>query len=344
MNLPTKKIIKTIAVITQLILSQFFLSAENLQIVMPKIIYIGDTAEVRYIFHSDAEIFGKSFPLTENTSISLRTDFHFFKANESNFTVTSADIRRTGSEYTLTINIIPWKTGFCVIPPFNLASLVRFSLESEYGIETHSAIPFIVSLSPIEVKSLVQKTGNNSFMPQSGPLTLPGTTLFLVIIAIVSLILFSALVFVILHLPGIARFIDNFTYLYSLKRNSRKTIKKILLLQKDSAKIPSDKDFAAELQHILRIFLKKRFSTDFSSVTSAKIPLLFTQIMGGSLSEKQENCVNTLLEIFNRLDYIRFAENAHFLETDKTDGINERISLAERSIRLIENFDSEEEE
>lgn len=344
MNLPMKKIIKTIAVLTQLLFAQICLHAENLQIVMPKIIYIGDTAEVRYIFHSEAQIFGEAFSNLENTNLSLRTDFNFFKANESNFAVKYAEIRRTGSEYTLTLNIIPWKTGFCVIPPFNLASLVRFSLESEYGIETHTAIPFIVSLSPIEVKSLAQKTGNNSFMPQSGPLTLPGTTFFLALLAIISLILFSALVFVILHLPRIARFIDNFTYLYSLKRNSRKTIKKILILQKDSDNIPSDKDFASELQHILRIFLNKRFSTDFSSVTSAKIPLLFTEIMGGSLSEKQEGCVNNLVEIFNRLDFIRFAENAHFIDCDKNDGTTERISLTENSIRLIENFDSEDEE
>ena len=318
--------------------------ADNLQLVMPKIIYIGDTVEVRYIFHSNATIFDGDFAIKPSTKLSLRTDFDFFRANASNFTIKSANLEKLNSEYTLTLEFIPWKTGFCVIPPFNLANLVRFTLESEGILSTSASnIPFIISLSPIEVNSLVKKTGNHTFLPQSGPLTLPGTTLFLVILAIISLILFAVLIYALLHLPKIARFIENFTYLYSLKKNSRKTIKKLLALQKDSENFTSDKDYAAQIQHILRFFLKKRFGTDFSSVTTAKIAPLFTELMGGDLSETQSAIVESLQEIFNRLDYIRYAENARFLPASENAGTAERVLLTQKAVRLVESFDLEGE-
>ena len=340
-----KHLLKMLTFLFVLILTALPIQAENLQLVMPKIIYIGDTVEVRYIFHSNATIFDGDFAVKPSTKLSLRTDFDYFRLNASDFTVTSANLEKLNSEYTLTLNLIPWKTGFCVIPPFNLANLVRFTLESE-GIFSTSAsnFPFIVSLSPIEVKSLVKKTGIHNFLPQSGPLTLPGTTFFLVILAIISMIIFAALIYTLLHLPKIAHFIENFTYLYSLKKNSRKTIKKLLNLQKESEKITSDKEYASQIQHILRNFLNKRFGTDFSSVTTSGIAHLFNELMGGDLNENQAESIETLQEIFNRLDFIRFAQNARFLPAGENSDTSERSSITEKAVHLVESFDLEGEE
>jgi hypothetical protein len=322
--------------------------AENLQLIMPKIIYIGDTVEIRYIFHSEAKIFGGDFSESASTFLNLNTEYEFFKANAADFTVTKTTLEKQNAEYTLTLTIHPWKTGFLQIPPFNLTSLVNSSLDFSRIREKHTMAitftPFIIDLSPIEIKSLVEKTGSHNFQPQVTPLTLPGTTAFLVILAIIAFILFASILFALLHLPKIARFLSNLSYLYSLKKNSRRTIKKIRQLQRKSSAIVTDKDFAEKLQHIMRDFLNKRFDTDFSSIVTSKIYSEFSELCGGTMSEHQENTVESLFSIFARLDYVRFAENGSFLKENESNSENERITITENAVHLVEDFDTGEEE
>lgn len=338
-----KKILRTIFLIL-LALSFLPLAAENIQFVMPKMIYTGDTVEIRYIFHSDALLFSGDFSEKISASMALRTDHDFFKANEQKFAVKSASLEKINSEYTLTLSLIPWKTGFLQIPPFNLSSIVEFSMQDRGGMSVRRSVPFVVSLSPIEVKSLVAKNGNKSFMAESGPLVLPGTTALLALLGILSVIFFSVFLFTILHLPKVAKFIVDLSYIYSLKRTSRKAIKRLLALQKDSPKISSDKDFAEKLQHIIREFLSKRFSYNFSTVTTSRIYGIFSELCGGSLSGHQSQTIESLIEIFSRLDYLRFCEKAAFLEKFGSDEKHERIVLSENAIKLIEDFDKEEDD
>lgn len=317
----------------------FLVQAENLQLVMPKIIYVGDTVEIRYIFHSEDALFGGEF---ENPSakLELRTDSSIFLSREDYFTVRSALLEKINTEYTFSLTIIPWKTGICELPQLNLSSLVNFSQDRN---SAKANRPFVVSLSPIEVKSLVQKTKNHDFLPQAAPLTLPGTTIVLLVIAILAFIAFAGLLFMLLHLPTIVRFIENLSYLYSLRKNSRLAIKQLLALQKKSSQMPSDKDFAGEIQHILRNFLSKRFGQDFSSVVTNGFYPIFTEISGGNLTEQQEKAVDELVSIFARLDYVRFSENAKFLTETENNGTPERFTLIKNAVQMIADFDKEEE-
>jgi len=336
------------AIFSLLILLSAPSHAQNLQLVMPKIIYIGDTVEIRYIFHSEAKIFGGEFSESASTFLNLNTEYEFFKANAADFTVTKATLEKQNAEYTLTLTVHPWKTGFLQISPFNLTTLVNSSLDFSRIREKHTMAitftPFIIELSPIEIKSLVEKTGSHNFQPQVTPLTLPGTTTILVILAIIAFILFASILFALLHLPKIARFLGNISYMYSLKKNSRKTIRKILQLQKNSSTIVADKDYAEKLQHILRDFLNKRFGTDFSSIITSKIYAEFSELCGGTMSEQQQNIVESLLSIFTRLDYVRFAENGRFSQKNENNGENERFTISESAVHLVEDFDTEEEE
>ena len=102
---------------------------QNLQLVMPKIVYIGDTVEIRYIFHSEAKLFGGEFSDSPSAFLNLNTEYDFFKANAADFAVTKATLEKINAEYTLTMTVIPWKTGYLQIPPFNLNSLVNSSLD-----------------------------------------------------------------------------------------------------------------------------------------------------------------------------------------------------------------------
>lgn len=316
--------------------------AENLQLVMPKIIYIGDTVEIRYIFHSEAKIFSGDFSDSQAAFLSLNKDYDFFKANEADFSVKNVTLEKINAEYTLTMTVIPWRTGFLQIPPFNLNSLVNSSMDFAVSKKSPVFTPFIINLSPIEVKSLVSKTKNKSFMPQSSPLVMSGTTGLLVILSISALVIFSTLIFILLHIPKVAVFVRNLNYLYSLKKNSRKTIKRLLKLKKESPKIHSDKDFSEKLQHILRDFLNKRFSHDFSSITTGRFYALFTDLCGGELGENQSTAVENLISIFSRLDYIRFSNDSKFLSESENGGTKERISITEASVSLIADFDNDE--
>lgn len=312
--------------------------AENLEIVMPKLIYIGDTIEIRYIFHSDANLFMGDLANQPSAKQNLDVDYPVFSAHEADFSVRTASLEKINAEYTLSLSVIPWKTGNLVIPPFDVASLVAFSQKS-----SGTRASFIVKLSPIEVRSLAAHTGTREFLPPSPPLVLPGTTALLAALAIFALILLAALIFVLLHLPRVTRFVTNLAYLYSLRKNSRKTIKKLLALQKNSASVESDKDFAAALQHILREFLKHRFSHDFDSVTTARLYAEFSDLCGGELNEHQTVVVENLVSLFSRLDFVRFADGARFLPEHENGGTSERISITENAIQIIEDFDAEGE-
>lgn len=305
--------------------------SENIQLTMPKIVYIGDVLEIRYIFHSEDRIFSEEFDDETSFKIQRSENGDFFSSENDDFSFLSASLEKIGPEYTLSISLIPWRTGYLQIPPFTLTSLF----------DAQAQAPFIVRLVPIEVRSLVEKTKKHSFLPQAGPMLLPGTTFLLLILSLIALFVFSALIFTLLHLPRVARFIGNLSYLYSLKRNSRRAIKRLLLLQKNSAKIPSDKDFAQKAQLILREFLSKRFSQDFSPITTNKLYSFLENLCGGKLEENQENAAEHLIEIFGRLDYVRFAEKAAFLTESENGGKNERISLCESGAALIKEFDDD---
>ena len=151
-------------------------SAENLQLVMPKIIYIGDTVEIRYVFHSEAKAFSGNFSDSPSYFLNLNTQYDFFKANDADFTVRKVTLEKINAEYTLTMTVIPWKTGMLQIPPFNLNSLVNSSMDFSVSKKSPVFTPFIISLSPFKVKSLIAKTKNKSFMPQSSPIVMSGTT------------------------------------------------------------------------------------------------------------------------------------------------------------------------
>jgi hypothetical protein len=318
----------------------FPLFSENLQIVMPKIIYVGDTVEIRYVFKSK-EDFGLP---QKNGLLNLKKNSDFLRQHAPDFTVTSGFLQKNGEDCTLCLSLIPWKSGFLKIPRFNLSYFIQNCRTDDFSSSDKNLIygqfdghaRNIIEISQIEVKSLLENNEKNDFFPQKSPLVLPGTTALLVTLGILAFIAFSALIYVILHLPKVSHFVTNLLYIYSLKKNTRKTLKKLLGLKKDSPQLPSDKDFAARLQHILRDFLTGRFKKEFSSVTTRNIYQILEDLCGGSFLPNQEITVEKLISIFSRLDFIRYSEKNVFLA-------DEREKLVSLAIEQIENFEAEEE-
>ncbi len=317
----------------------FQVFAENMQIVFPKTAFTGDTIEIKYIFHSDTDILPQSAFKTA-PKFELSTEYEVFKRNSGDFYLKEIFLEKLASDYTLTLKIVPWKPGNLYVPAFNLVSLARFSIERNSE-ENHFGQNFpqnqlIINLKPIQINSIAEKTDATDFRPQAAPKTMPGTFAYLALTFVFYIALVFALIFVILKLPATARIFKKINYLLSLKRNSRKTAKKLKKLLKLSPEIQDDKDFAQRIQQIMRGFLNKRFSRDFSSVPTSAIYKTFLDLMGGELSENQDSAVEPLIEIFFRTDFIRYSPGQKFQE-------DERTQLVSKSLSLLALFDSEEE-
>lgn len=317
-----------------LILSSLPIFAENTQIVFPKNAFAGDTLEIKYIFHTDAD-FLPAQVFADSSRFILRADYDVFKKKSEDFFLKEIFLERLGSDYTLTLKLVPWKSGYLELPAFNLASIARFSRQNQNQTDSSLQDSFLISLKPVFINSHLETSSDKNFRPQASPKTLPGTFLYLALSFGFYLVLILAAIFLILRLGATKRFFKNFSYLLSLKKNSRKTAKKLKKLLNSSFQIKSDKDFAKDLQQILREFLNKRFARDFSSVPTSGIYSSFCDLIGGELSESEDDAVETLAEIFYRTDVIRYSPNQNFLT-------NERENTVKKSLDLLAKFDAEE--
>lgn len=313
------------------ILVSFSVHAENRQILIPKFICVGDTLEIKYIFHSDANIFPEEVFSKNSSHLQLDPEYPHFMALQESFSIKDIYIENSGSEYVLSMAIVPWKAGNFVIPPFDLTSLVNYSLKSK-----KRGITYIVSIDPIEVNSNLKQNTVSTFLPQSGPLLLPGTTIIIAAFAILFIVLFSALIYFAAKLPAFALLIEKILYICSLKKNSRAAIKDLNKLLKKTGFALSDKEYAEQIQKILRSFLKERFERDFQAISTGKLYSEFVDISGGELMDFQEKAVEKTIEIFFRTDYIRFSKNAAFEN-------EERSKLTLEAIDLIFDFDTEKQ-
>lgn len=252
------------------------------QIFMPETACVGDLAELRYIFHTDEDILGGGA-----THGDLPTDLPAFAAQGDRCTVLSASLDRFGSEYTLSLSLVGWKVGQIAFMPFALGS--------------HT-----VQLEPVEINSIVEKTGAQGFRPPSPPLVVPGTTAVLAALAAVFLLLLAAATFALFHIPAIAAFFARSRAQRRARRNMRAALKKLraLATRRDAS---DDGSFCAAVQHILRGYLSERFVIPFAAVETSGLYAAVSGLCGGTLDEAQDAMMEELLYLFNRTDYIRYA-------------------------------------
>ena len=294
----------------------FSQTADGFQSVFPINPYFGDTVEIRYVFHSELNLLASD---SEKNHIVLDEKYPVFLAWSEKFTVVSAYIENVGNEYTFLMNIVPWKTGRIEFPHFDLCSLIAYSTK-----EDEANAYFYMELSPIEVGSLAKKKGVHSILPASGPLLMPGTIFLVSLFLVAAVLLFGAILFVVLNIPSIKTRLSQFKYLYSMKKLSRKTIKKLLKLKSLSGTIKRDADFAMRMQRIFRDYLSKYFSEDFGSLTSTEVMQKLSEVFDHEIPERFERVDDN----FVRMDYIRFADG-RFSSGEREGIVDELIKIVE---------------
>ena len=310
-----------------------FTQSDTMQIVMPKTIYVGDRAELRYTFRSAVDFFADMSDASLSRDIPL--DSLPFQTDTDDYTIVNASLDRNALLYTLRFTFIPWNTGAIDFPMFDISAAV-------YG---GGSPPFIVDVQSVEVSSVLQDQDDTELRASMGPLLLPGTMYALYAAALLPIILFIALIRLIVTWQSVCEAYATRKLLRSYAKNAKELYRRLRRLERAGAKT-DDAEFCTELQQLIRRYLDFRFGYRFSAVSSSAIMDTFEKIMAGTMSEKSQAGAMSLAAVLRRTDYVRYARGSidskkepaeDFAADLKTD---ERASLIRIVRDAVERFES----
>ena len=109
-------------------------------------------------------------------------------------------------------------------------------------------------------------------------------------------------------------------YYYALEN----TEKKLKQLEKNSTL--SDKNWAEQVQKILRKYLTVKYNLNFSQLTTSEFMPAFFKLTGGILEEKNE-LMGRMTEIFIRTDFIRYSSDAKLQKNEKSSLTAELLQI-----------------
>ena len=269
--------------------------SDTSQILIPKRIFVGDTAELHFVFSSGLDFFADDDNVSEKHLLASTLPF---KMENDDFTLRNAVIRKTGAQYSVVLTFIPWKVGLIDIPPFDLYAAV-------FGA---SAVPFMIDYAPIEVSSIMQ--GDDvPLKPFASPLLFPGTIYF--VYAQIAVLL-ALLAFVVQMAIRWQKFSAKFRERRMLRRNARnarKAIRRLKKLARTSPKL-SDVVFCSAIQKIFRDYLTERFGVPFGALTKNQFIPVFNTLTASAVGGFALDNFEAIVEIFTRTDYIRFARGS----------------------------------
>ena len=293
------------------------------QMVFPKKIFVGDTAELRVTFNSNVDFFPNEENLDEKTLIVEKLPFSL---DNEEFTLTKAVIQRNGAFYAVVLTFMPWKAEMIDFPEFDLISAV-------FG--TVSSVPFVINPEPFEVSSVLQKNAETSLSPLHAPLLAPGTVYILYACIIVFILLVAFVVQLVLRWQSICEGFKERKIKRLYNRNARGTLRQFRKLEKNSSKI-NDISFCLAVQRIFRHYLSVRFGKSFDVLSSDQIIPVFEELTAGTMSDFFRENVFSVTELFRRADYIRFAHDSLDSKRKPEETYSASLQDGERSV-MIEN-------
>ena len=287
------------------------------QILMPKKVYIGDTAELRCTFNSSAPQLKQ---LTANGTSKLP---FVSQTNIEEYVIKDVSLSPAGVDfYQLTITFVPWKTGDLLFPPMEIE-----------GTDT------LLEFQPLQIVSLItaENAATTTLHDTAAPLLLPGTAykLYGTLAALVLILIILIRLFV--KRKSLIFYINNKRLLKKYKKNKKQT-KKALYKIADSADEPdfNAKTAAENLQKVLRNYLEVRFDYPFTRTVTSDIMAGWQSVTGGLCSDKKEEAFGEIAACFIRTDYIRYSKGGAF-EKD------ELVKLVEKLVLIIETLEKPEE-
>lgn len=289
------------------------------QILIPKKVYIGDTAELRCTFNSPDPFLKQ---LTSSGTAELPLVSQSTEPQEE-YVIKSISLSPSGIDfYQLTITFIPWKTGELLFP----------SMEIEGS-------DIVLEFQPIQIVSLIanESTNTSTIRDTAAPLLLPGTTYKLYGTLSGFVIFLIICIRIILKRKNILFYINQKRLLKKYKKNKKQTIRNLYKIADEAEAAKIDDQTAAEnLQKSLRTYLEIRFDYPFTHTVASEIMQGWQTATGGLLSDTKTEAFGNIAASFIRTDFIRYSKNGKFEE-------NELINLIEKIISQIQILEQNEE-
>lgn len=274
-------------------------NASNIsQTLIPLEVYVGDSAEIRYSFTLDVDV-----PVEENFEMEIDVEKIPLETLSDALTIKGARFFRRGDDFTFAVQFIPWRTGTIEFPPFNLYSALDFgdaSMNEQYSCN--------ISLSPIEIKSVVEKTGRAEIQGPLPPLMVPGTSYVVFVLVVVAVIFLAALFRALVKFRDVKLWFSQMELRRTRRRNSVITLRKLKKNLRDET--ASDIEFCAALQNIARSYLSFRFDFPFGSESALGMNAAFNKIFLGEIPDSVFPVLDGLTSMFIRTDYIRYAHGS----------------------------------
>lgn len=312
----------------------------NIQIkqnLIPKQVYIGDSAQLLCSFNSNSEILKALMADKDKITLPLENfiqDLDFTEYDIKEITLTKAGI----DYYNLNLSFVPWRTGQLNFPDYRLFSE---SIENQ---------EIIIVFEPFSISSLTEEKSITSIKDIEAPLLLPGTIYKLYGGIIVFIILLIIVIRLIVKHKKVIEFLRKRASIRKYRRNKKQALKQLNLLCKN--KNEEDVIAAEKIQKIMRKYLDIRFDYPFSKTVTSQMNYAFEQINNqinnqmnnqsddeennslSILSEKKIAACKEIVKAFEKTDFIRFSQEHDFKDEEKLSFIQ----------KLIENIEILEEE
>ena len=283
------------------------------QVLVPKKVYIGDTAELRCTFNNPN-------PKLKQLTVNGTTELPLVSYNSDQYTTetqfaiphTDYEIQKTSLSpagvdfYQFTITFVPWKTGDLRFPPMEI-----------------EGTDLILEFQPVQIVSLISTDSANatSLHDTAAPLLLPGTAYKLYGALTAAIILLIIIIRLIVKRKNILFFINQRKLLRKYKKNHKQTIK--LLRHTETAE---------QLQKIMRHYLEVRFDYPFTRSVTSEMMKGWLAATGGLLSDEKTEAFGEIVSTFIRTDFIRYSKNGKF----KDGELEEIIKTLLNQIDILE--------
>ena len=289
------------------------------QILVPKKVYIGDTAELRCNFNNGTPILRD---LVSGGTAKLPLDSYITSTDD--YEIKSISLSPAGIDfYQLTVTFVPWKTGLIQLPPFEIE-----------GAE------LTVEFQTVQIVYLISTDSSNAttLRDTAAPLLLPGTAYKLYGSLAAFIIILIVLIRLIVKRKSLLFYINTKRLLRKYKKNKKLSLKRLRELTVSSAE-SKDAETAESIQKILRNYLEVRFDYPFTKTVTTELHKGWLAATGGLLSEQKENAFGEIIAAFIRTDYIRYSSNGAF----KNDELKTLIENLTAQIELLEKGDVPDE-
>ena len=290
--------------------------------VMPKDVYVGDEAEIRFEFSFAEKLFEGDSPLLNARAFADVSDMSDISPgsrseNEElkrifftdDYTIQSMRLKGSPPSYVLSIVFIPWKTGEIDMSAFDLSTVFSLSVR-----------PFLTDIPPVHIQSITEKTGEKQLRPVKGPIIIPGTTYAVFAFCAVLLLFFAVVTALLIRFALIRGFFQAFFERMFSSQSFRAVCRELLFLEKRGQALPSGV-FCTRLSRLIRSYLENRFSYPFTAKTSSELVPAFSEFFAHSASERSYAYMQDLYEVCARCDYIRFSGESVFSREERIDSV-----------------------